>query len=371
MKALGIICEFNPLHNGHVYFINEIKKKYKDYIIVLVLNGYFLERGEMSVLSKEEKINLSLKYGVDLVLELPVLFGTQSADTFASKSIEILNNFKIEKLIFGSESTDIDKIYKLAKIQLEDKNYHEEVKTILKTGVNYPTALAKALKSEFNFTPNDLLGISYVKAILKNKYNIKYETIKRTNNYHDNNLDSSIVSASNIREKANKNNDINKYIPEDYSNILKLNDSKKMFDLLSLKILTDKSLTNYLDVDEGIENRLVEGIYKTKTIEDLIKYVKNKRFTYNKINRMFIHILLGITKEDAIEDINYTKVLGFNSLGKSYLKTIKKDVNISWKVDKKSLVYNYEIKAAKLYEILTGKKVYEYENSNKSIYLKD
>lgn len=368
MKSIGIICEFNPLHNGHIYFIEKIREMYPDYVVILVLNGYFLERGEVSVLSKEDKTFLSLKYGVDIVLELPVLFGTQSADTFAEKSVEILNNLSVEKIIFGSECDNVASLEKIAKKQLLDKTYDEDVKALLKTGINYPTALAKALKlTDFSFTPNDLLGISYIKAILKNEFFITYETIKRTNGFHDNLLDDSIVSASNIREKLMLGSSIDKYLPKDVSTSINNIDKLKLFELLKIKILTDNQINLYLDVDEGIENRLYEMVKETYSLDEFIKKVKNKRFTYNKINRMLVHILLGITKEDAKEKIAYTKILGFNKLGQSYIKSMKDKTIYPLAADKNSKVYSLEEKAALIYEMLCDKKVYQFEKSNKPV----
>ena len=107
MEIIGIICEYNPFHNGHSYHIKKIKERYPDSLIILVLNGYFLERGETSILSKEDKVKIVLDNSIDIILELPFIFGTQSADTFASISLKILNNFQVSKLIFGSESNII------------------------------------------------------------------------------------------------------------------------------------------------------------------------------------------------------------------------------------------------------------------------
>ena len=108
MRKIGIIAEYNPFHNGHIYHIQKIKELYPDSLLILVLNGYFLERGEISVLSKENKTKLALKNDIDIVLELPVIYGTQSSDTFAEASINILQNFQIEEIVFGSESTNIE-----------------------------------------------------------------------------------------------------------------------------------------------------------------------------------------------------------------------------------------------------------------------
>ena len=121
MKIIGMIAEYNPFHNGHIYHINEIKKKYPDSLLILILNGYFLERGEISVLSKEDKTKLALENKVDIVVELPALFGTQSADTFAEKSLFLLNALKVEILIFGSESNNKEMLWKLASEQVKSE----------------------------------------------------------------------------------------------------------------------------------------------------------------------------------------------------------------------------------------------------------
>ena len=235
-------------------------------------------------------------------------------------------------------------------------------------GLNYPTALAKAFnKNNFESTPNDILGLAYIKAALKNNFNIKFDTIKRTNSFHDNTLKDSIVSASNIRQRYGENENIEAYMPKEYISSLKKIDYDKLFYILKTKILTDKDLGIYLDVDEGIENKLKKDIITVTNYKDLVFAIKNKRFTYNKINRMFIHILLGITKNDATSKLLYTKILGLSINGKKYLASIKKNVEIPILVDKNSTVYEYEIKAAMLYEILTNSKVYQFENSNKPI----
>ena len=145
MNIIGIIAEYNPFHNGHLHHINEIKKKYPESIIVLALNGYFTERGTISVLSKEDKTKIALDNNIDIVVELPFVYGTQSSDIFAYNSIKLLNEFKIDHLIFGSESNNIELLNKVVDIQL-NKEYDSLVKKYLDEGLNYPTAMKKALK---------------------------------------------------------------------------------------------------------------------------------------------------------------------------------------------------------------------------------
>ena len=176
MEIIGIICEYNPFHNGHKYHIDMIKKKYPKSIIVLALSGYFSLRGDVSVLTKEDKVKLALSYGVDIVVEMPFILSTQSADIFADTAVKILNNFSVDRIIFGSESNDLETIEKIAQIQLYDNDFDKRLKLALKSGTNYPTALANALGVEFDFKPNDLLGVSYVKSALKNHFEIEFET---------------------------------------------------------------------------------------------------------------------------------------------------------------------------------------------------
>ena len=115
MQIIGIICEYNPFHNGHLYHLKKIKEMYPDSLIILVLNGYFLERGEISILSKEDKTKVALEMGIDVVVELPFVFGSQSADTFANKSIAILENLKCDYVAFGSESANVEILEKISE----------------------------------------------------------------------------------------------------------------------------------------------------------------------------------------------------------------------------------------------------------------
>ncbi len=367
MDTIGIIVEYNPFHNGHLYMLNKVKEQYPNSKIVIILNGYFLERGLISLETKKEKTELALKYGADLVIELPFVFGSNSADTFASASLYILNKLKVKKLIFGSESNDINILKSVASKQLEP-GFDSKLKSYLNEGLNYPTALNKAIGIELT-SPNDLLGVSYIKAILKNNYDIEPITLKRTNDYHDNKLNDSIVSASNIRERLNNNEDITKYIPE--GKIVNIN-YDLLFQLLKYKILSDDNLDNYLTVDEGIDNKLKKVINEVSSINELIEKIKTKRYTYNRLMRMFIHILIGYTKEDRLKITNpeYIRLLGFSEDGSIYLNSIKKELDIPL-VTKythlDSIIKDYELKAASIYEQLTNENVMDFELNNKPI----
>lgn len=367
MDIIGIICEYNPFHNGHVYHLNKIREVYPNSLLILVLNGYFLQRGEISIISKEEKVKIALNYSIDLVVELPFIYGTQSADQFANAAITILNNFHVDKIIFGSECNDITLLTNLAKKQL-DLTYSKSVKTFLDQGINYPTALAKATEIDFNYSPNDLLAISYIKAIIKNNYQITPITIKRTNDYHDTTSNNSIISASNIRNKLKNKEDISNYIPNINNSIITINE-EIYFKLLKAKIITCDNLDTYLDVDEGISSRLKKYITKANTIEEYISLIKTKRYTYNKLKRMFIHILIGLKKEDANYKLDYIKILGFNKKGKQYINSIKKDINVPITINKDSLIYQYELISSSIYDLINNTNTYLFELSTKPINL--
>ncbi len=369
MEAVGIICEYNPLHKGHIYHIEETKKLFPGRTIILVLNGYFLERGEISILSKENKTKLALIYGVDLVVELPFIFGTQSADIFADASIKILNYLGCTNIVFGSESNDIETLEKVAGMQ-ESVEYNKRVKELLDTGVNYPTALAKALNITKNiFNPNDLLGISYIKAIKKNKFQMKALSIKRTSNYHSLDEDADIISASNIRNRIKLKQDISLYVPRKVGNLIENLSLNSLFPFIKYKIMTDSDLSRYLTVDEGIENRLKEKINEAKNVEDFIKSIKTKRYTYNKICRMLIHILVGVPRDiNKLASIEYIKILGFNKKGRDYLHNLKEDLDVALLPIPNTYTYKYEILAAQVYGLVSKNRILGYEKSNKPIF---
>ena len=171
MNIIGLIAEYNPLHLGHIYQINKIKELYPNSILIVITNSCFSQRGEINILNKWNKTKLCLDNNIDLIVELPFVYATQSADIFAKGALHILNKLEIDTLVFGSESNDINKLYEIAKTQINNPKYDVLVKKHLDNGINYPTALSKALKEILNYTtnePNDLLAISYIKEILRN-----------------------------------------------------------------------------------------------------------------------------------------------------------------------------------------------------------
>lgn len=331
-KVVGIVVEYNPFHNGHLYQINKIKEKYKDSIIIVCMTSSFTQRAQPCILNKWQRTKIALLNGVDIVIELPYLYSTQSSDIFASYSIKLLNELKIDTLAFGSESNDIEKLKLCAKVQINNTIFDSKVKEYMDLGINYPTALNKALKDIINVeikNPNDLLAISYLKEVLKINRNIEIFSIKRTNNYHDISSNENIISSSNIRLKLLNGENIKKYVPKDtyeYLKNKKIND--KTFEYLKYKILSENDLNKYLDVDEGLNTRIKKCINETYNLEELKNSLKTKRYTYNKISRMLNHILCSLTKDENTKVLEYIRILGFSKKGQSYLNEIKNEINL-------------------------------------------
>lgn len=357
---IGIIVEYNPFHNGHIYQINEIKKIYKDSSIVIVMSSSITMRGEISLLNKWQKTDVALNNGVDLVIELPSVF-CQSADTFAYNAVKLLNEIGIDILVFGSESNDILKLIKIAKIQLNNKKFDNLVKANMNKGFNYPTSLSNAINDLTSLkvnTPNDILAVSYIKSVLEINDKIIIKSIKRSNDYNDIVSDSDIVSASNIRNKYLNNLNFKNSVPlETYNYMIQNNfDFNLLFNLIKYTILINKDdLCKFHLVDESICSRLYNAALISNNLNELILNVKTKRYTYNRISRILLFILFNITKTEANNfKLEYIRVLGMNKKGKEILKSAKKlsSLPILTKFKNGYKLLDYELKITTIYSMI-------------------
>lgn len=374
MEIIGIVAEYNPFHNGHLYQIKKIKEKYPDSILVAVVSSTFTQRGTVSILNKWTKTKIALDNHIDIVIELPFVYATQSSDIFAKGAVALLNKLKVTRIIFGTERDNLNELSLSADIQLNNKEYHKLVKLYLSKGLNYPTATNKALEDltgQVVTTPNDLLALSYIKEIKSNNYQIKYENIKRTSSYHGTEINNNITSASNIRKLYQENKDIDNLIPYSKEQLYKVG-MNKFLPLLKYQIfLNQDNLNKYQTVDEGIEGRIIKYITKSSTYEELINNIKTKRYTYNKISRMLLHILISFTKEEAQNiNIDYIRLLGFSSNGKHYLNKIKKELDVPLITGYKkniSKVLDIELRTTKIYTLIIGNELLLEEYRNKPI----
>ena len=343
MEVIGIVVEYNPFHNGHWYQIKKVQQLYPKATIIVVMSGYFTERGETSIINKWDKTKLALEHGVDLVVEIPTFFATQSADYFASAALYLLNELKITRLVFGSESNDLDKLNDLAAAQ-DSINFKVLLTKHLKQGINYPTALNLASSID-NDQPNDLLGVSYLKAINLINQNIIASPIKRINNYHDIVIKGSISSATSIRHNIKNNKLIKSAVPLSCYHILKhIDQEPDGFTYLKYKLISDNDLTAYLGVTEGINHRILKMLPHANSTKELISLIKTKRYTYNRIQRLLTHILLGIRNDCQYNYPDYIRILGFSKQGQRHLNRVKKEIALP-------IFYHYKPNISPLFDL--------------------
>ncbi len=364
MKVLGIVVEYNPFHNGHIYHIEQAKKLTQCDYTVAVMSSSFVQRGEPAIIDKWQRSALALDYGVDLVIELPLVYAMQSADYFAKGSIELLNAIGVTDLCFGSEDGRIDTFIEIAKLIKDHNNdYNILIKDYMKQGIRYPDACNQALnklaQKEIR-TPNDLLGLSYVKEIIFNDYKMKPHCILRTNDYHGTSVHT-IASASAIRKAIFSHTDYEHALvcSDLYKNdVYRLND---FFPYLKYTLMMSsiEELRSYHLVEEGLEYLLKTNIVQYDNMEDFISSLLSKRYTKPRIQRMLVHILLKNKKEDIKEamNIDYIRVLAMNDQGRDYLNKIKKQSDykiISNFAKHKHPALNIELKATQLISLLSS-----------------
>lgn len=333
MKILGIVAEYNPFHKGHLYHIDEAKKLIDPDLTICVMSSSFVQRGEPAVVSKFKRARIAVDNGIDIVIELPLVYTVESADYFAKGALLLLNEMGITELCFGSEEGSIDHFIDIAKaIEKDPDQYNLYVRDAMKKGQRYPDACNEALSKMMGKevrTPNDLLGLSYVKEVIHNKYPIDLHCIKRTNNYHDNHIDG-MASAKALRIGLKDGIDVASQLPgyDLYKNdhLFDLND---FFSYFKYIVRFHDHLDEIHMVDEGLDRLLKKEIKKAKDFDTLLEAMTSKRYTRTRLSRMFIHILLNNRKEDIQKamDIDYIRLLALSSKGQSYIKRAKKNTD--------------------------------------------
>lgn len=350
-KVLGIICEYNPFHNGHLYHILQSKKiSGADYTIA-IMTGNFTQRGDVSIVDKWSKTEMALLGGVDLVIELPVLYSVSSAENFAEGAIKILNSLKIvDNISFGSETRDINLLDRIAEVLCnEPKEYQTLLSHELSKGISYPKARENALMMYLNdvrrfanvlSTPNNILGIEYLKALRKTKSDILPICIPRVGAGHnDTTYSQNIASATTVRNfvSSNKYNtlDFKRLVPSSTYSVLTQNIKKghivygltnyEKEILYAFRKMSIEEISNLPDVSEGLEYKLKQAANSCNSLIEFFNIVSSKRYTKTRISRILVYGLLGITKKDmqlSKSTIPYIRVLGFNRYGQNLLSMI-------------------------------------------------
>ena len=380
MKTVAIISEYNPFHLGHLHQINEIKKTFNDGVIIIsIMSGNFVQRGEPSIINKFKRCETALNNGINLCFEIPVQISLSSAEGFAFGTVSLLNKLNfIDYLCFGCEIPNKDKLNKISDELLSLNK--ENLKKYLSLGLSFPKARELYLMEKFkdnesisNFLKksNNILGIEYLKSLKLLKSNIKILPIKRIGaNYNDKNLSlkNSFSSATSIRNFLMNNKDISilkNHLPiETYEVIYKefsknnLVNKDLMFNYIKYKLMLNKNIYKIEDTNEGLENKFYSEIFKSNSIEDLILNVKSKRYTYSRISRNLTKYFIGFENFEIpyINKLNnYIRILGFDKKGASLLNKIKKsvDIKIITKFDKKNMyLAPLDILSTKAYSIL-------------------
>jgi len=381
MKAVGVIVEYNPFHNGHAYHLQAAKESANAEIVIAVMSGNFLQRGEPALVSKWFRTKMALLNGVDIVIELPYPFATQKAETFASGAVSLLQAIGCKSLCFGSENGDISTFWETINfLDSHHDQYNELIKKNIKTGISYPKALSLAFQTLSNSEnlvnlamPNNILGYHYMKAMKQQESNMEAITVKRKNaDYHDEHFSSeTIASATSIRkalfESQEKKLSINQYVPIQTQHLLEeylacyggFHEWRNYWKFLQFRILQSapEELRNIYEVEEGLEYRLFEAALKAANFKEFMETVKTKRYTWTRLQRLCVHILTNTNKDEMKMTSlkgSYLRLLGMSKAGREYLNKSKSHINLpiisklsSYKQDDIKL----DIRASRIYSL--------------------
>ena len=400
MKAVGLVTEYNPFHNGHLYHLNKAMELTGADISVAVMSGDFVQRGEPAVLDKYTRTSMALNSGVNLVVELPVNYAVSSAESFAAGALKVLDYIKADSIAFGSESGNIERLSKLAHILCDNEDtLYKEISKYTANGISYAAARQKVVEkltdkdtAAMLTSSNNILAVEYLKAIIKNNYAIKPYTIKRQgDSYNDTDIRSEYASATALRGNLKADN-ISKYIPVKAGLILSSNTNYIYPDDITEALFTrllgilfassyDKNVfienvMRYPDVNKEIAGRLYKSAMDmiTRTVPQgaeskdngafsfgsLCEHIKTKEVPLSRIKRALVRITLGLDKKHMEKYANepYKRVLGFDKKGQEYLSYIRKTVEvplITKIADYKEMLLD-DIHAANIYNMIVAGK---------------
>lgn len=349
MKACGIIAEYNPFHKGHHYQIEQIRKQIDADVIVVAMSGNFVQRGEPAIENKWHRAKMALENGADLILELPTLSSAQATDWFAAGGVGILHAAKCQKIAFGVEDIRID--YQIAfeewitlQTRIKEDITNDEMKSL-----TYASRLSLVAKENFGENsplyrlmqqPNQQLGFAYVKEILSRNLPMEFITIERIGNGHLDEilLEGQFASGTALRKqllKPERNPKLYAQLPylEEVSSNEYRNNWEQYWLLLKyqLELSSVEELRTIYQMDEGMEYRFKKCLPQANSFDEFIQLLKNKRWTWARLQRLCLYVLLGITKEhvkqhfESIREPKEVTVLGFNETGREYLKLLREE----------------------------------------------
>ncbi|MBQ6478321.1 MAG: nucleotidyltransferase [Erysipelotrichaceae bacterium] len=319
MKITGIITEYNPFHNGHIYHIQKAKEQTDPDILLAVMSGNYNQRGDVSVIDKFQKTQAALEHGVDLVVELPYIQTVQNAYVFGSSAVNLLKSLHVDHLVFGSETNNLEELRKYSELEVDVTR----LKMLMHDGNSYPKSYGLLSGSLY---PNDMLAVCYLKALRGS--GIQPVSIQRTNDYHSNDLEL-VSSASAIRNALQAGKDVSQATP------LRISDpvfNADLYPYLRRLLFTSsrEDLQDIFMVSEGIENMLIKNAIDCEDYEHFISSCISRRYTRSRIQRILLHIACQIKKKDveALSKQDYLRVLGFNRSGQRLLRELKDETEI-------------------------------------------
>lgn len=348
MKTTAIVSEYNPFHNGHKYLADKARENGATHIIA-IMGGNFLQRGECAVIDKYARARAAVLGGIDLVLELPVVYAVASAEGFASGAVETLDKCGCaDELCFGAECGDVEQIRRAVEITCSDRLL-EICRDYKNQGYSHPRAMQAAAEKlacdgngEFQkavtllSSPNNTLGVEYIRALDRLNSGIKPFAVKRKAVEHDSNIKiDGFASASAVREMIfNNDKSFFDYLPQTTGEIIKecIANGECPSGLIygeravmsTLRRLTVEDFAQIPDVTEGLENRIFKAVKECNCVDDIIAKIKCKRYTYARLSRILTCAYLGVTKELLAEKPQYIRVLAFNDRGAEVLRKMKK-----------------------------------------------
>lgn len=344
MKISGIICEYNPFHNGHLYHMMKTRENGATHI-VCVMSGNFVQRGELAYIDKFARAKAAGQMGADLVVEIPTVYCLSSAEYYAKGAVSILNSLGcVEELSFGSECGEISRLYEAARVSKEFSN-SPQLRALLENGDNFPTAQQKLIFEKYGQHmaslfdgANNLLGIEYIKALNSLGSNIKPFTVARTSVRHDSSIPyGNYASASCIRQCICDGISVRDLVPEKSNEIIRsyiangyISDTKNLerFILGKLRCAEAWEIENVPDVAHGLEHRIADAASNAESLEQLYSEIKTKRYTMARIRRIILNFILGIGKPDLQIFPPYGRILYINDSGTEILSKAKGTMKI-------------------------------------------
>ena len=337
MKTIGIICEYNPFHNGHAHQLHTLAQEHPEALRICIMSGSFVQRGEPAIFSKFDRARWAILGGADIVIELPTLYSLGSAQLFGTGSIRMVKALHIDALSFGSETADLDTLVDIAK-RMDCESTQTVLRTYINEGMSYGSAFRKALDTKMLNTPNALLGLEYIRAGLTYYPSLKYIPILRTSDHHDANITKDFPSGTALRKlitnmaTSSNNCNINSIVPKtianDMTNIISNGayvNYNRYYDIihsLSRRTSTTK-LESFGEFNEGIEH-LWSKAAQQPTWNLAMEHIKSKRYTYARLQRMGAYLTLGIQKDllqrAMQEGPQYARLLAFNNRGRRWLR---------------------------------------------------